>query len=101
MDKNLPANARDIGLLPALGRLHMPQNNYPCATTTEPACCWACESQLLSLYAATTEAYEPRACALQQEKPLQSEAQNLNRGAPARATRESLHKAMRTQWSQN
>lgn len=30
--------------------------------------------QLLSLNAATTEAHAPRACALQQRKPLQGEA---------------------------
>ena len=71
----------------------------PCATTTEPAL-WslqatsteahmpwahtlqllkpthsrACVPQLLSLCAATTETCAPRACAPQQEKPLQGEA---------------------------
>ena len=40
--------------------------------------------QLLSLHAATTEACAPRACALQQEKPLQWEASALQwRGVPA------------------
>ena len=34
----------------------------------------ACEPQLLSPHAATTEARAPRACALQQEKPPQREA---------------------------
>ena len=34
----------------------------------------ACEPQLLSLRAATTEARKPRACAPQQEKPPQWEA---------------------------
>ena len=42
------------------------------------------ELQLLSLCATTTEAREPRACALQQEKPWQWEAQALQwRVAPA------------------
>ena len=34
--KNLPANARDPGLISGLGRSHMPQGQLkPCATTTE------------------------------------------------------------------
>ena len=45
----------------------------------------ACESQLLSPRATTTEAHVPRAHALQQEKPLQREARALQRRvAPAR-----------------
>ena len=35
---------------------------------------WAHVPQLLSLHATTTEAHVPRACAPQQEKPLQWEA---------------------------
>ena len=41
----------------------------PCVTTTE-ARSRALKPQLLSPRAATTEASTPRACALQQEKPL-------------------------------
>ena len=37
MVENLPANARDMGSSPGLGRSHMPQSD------------WACEPQLLSL----------------------------------------------------
>ena len=51
VDKNLPANSRDTGLIPDLGRFHMPWSNY------------ACVPQLLSLCsspgAATTEAQGP------------------------------------------
>ena len=44
----------------------------------------ACEPQLLSPRATTTEARAPRARALQQEKPLQREARTLQRRvAPA------------------
>ena len=54
--------------------------------------------QLLSPRAATTEAHAPRACALQQEKPLQREAVALHgRGVPRVATRESPSAAMKTQ----
>ena len=37
MDKNLPANARDMGLIPDLGRSHMSQSNSQSllAITTE------------------------------------------------------------------
>ena len=60
MIDTLPVNARDTGLIPGLGRFHMPWSNQayvpqlnPHATTAEPTC--------------------PRACALQQEKPPQLE----------------------------
>ena len=51
VDKNLPANAGDTGLIPGPGRFHMPQQ--------------------LSLCTTTPEARLPRACAQQQEKPPQ------------------------------
>ena len=51
MVKSLPANAGDMGSIPGLGRFHMTQGNK------------APVPQLLSLHS--------RACALQQEKPLQ------------------------------
>ena len=59
MVKNLPtnANARDTGLIPDLGRPHMPRSNWPCVPP------------LLSLCSRTQE--------LQQEKPLQWEAHTL------------------------
>ena len=62
VDKNLPPNTGNMGLIPGLGRFCMPWDNY----TRAP--------QLLSLCAATNEAQVPRACALQQEKPPQLEA---------------------------
>ena len=64
-----PANAEDVGSVSGLGRFHMPWGNQ------------ACKPQLLDPSAATTEASSPRACALQQEKPLQWEACALQQGA--------------------
>ena len=69
---NQPANAGDMGLIPGLGRSHMPRS------------AWAFASQLLSPRAAATEASVPRARALQQEKPI---------------TMRSPHTAMKTQRS--
>ena len=71
--KNTPANAGDMGLIPGLGRSHMPQSNQahvPLLSLRSRAR----EPQLLSPRATTTEAQEPRACAPQQEKPPQWEA---------------------------
>ena len=39
VDKNLPVNGRDTGLISGVGRCHMPWSNGPRATTTEPMCC--------------------------------------------------------------
>ena len=37
MEKNLLANAGDIGSIPGLRRFHMPRSNWSlCATTTSP-----------------------------------------------------------------
>ena len=55
--KSPPANSGDTGLIPGLGRSHMPRGNL------------ACVPQLLSPYS--------RACAPQQEKPSQWEAHAL------------------------
>ena len=52
MVKDLPANARDVVLIPGPGRFLMPRGNL------------ACVAQLLELS-------HSRACAPQQEKPLQ------------------------------
>ena len=57
--RNSPANAGDTGMIPGLGRFHMP---------------WATQPQPLGLCAAATEARTPRAWAPQQEKSLQWEA---------------------------
>ena len=58
MVKNLSAIAGDTGLMPGQGRSYMPWGHR------------AHEPQLLSLSAATPEAHVPRACALQQHRPL-------------------------------
>ena len=42
LDKNPPANAGDMSLIPGLGKIPhaMAQSNLsPCTTTAEPACC--------------------------------------------------------------
>ena len=55
VEKNLPANARDIGSIPGLERCHMSRSNKAwCATTSELA--------LQSPQTATTEAHVPRPC---------------------------------------
>ena len=69
--KNPPANAGDTGLGPGLGRSHMPRSNEARAPQLLSLRSRACEPQLLSLSATTTEAHAPRARALQQEKPPQ------------------------------
>ena len=58
VDRNPPASAGDMDLIPGPGRSHMPWSNQ------------ACGPQLLRLGAITTEAWAPRACALQQQKQL-------------------------------
>ena len=71
MDRNLPANARDTGLIPGPGKIHMlkatkvpvPQLLSLCSRDPEP--------QLKSPCSPPTEAGAPRAHAPQQEKPLQ------------------------------
>ena len=55
MGKNLPADAGDTGLMPGLGRFHMPQSNCLCATTTEPML-WNPRAELQGPYSATREA---------------------------------------------
>ena len=73
VDRNLPANAGDMGLIPsprdptslALQLLS------PRATGVEACQLRVQEPQLLSPIAATTEAHVPRVCAPQQEKALQ------------------------------
>ena len=49
-------------------------NYWACALEPVSHNYWARVPQLLSPCAATTEAHTPRACAQQQEKPLQREA---------------------------
>ena len=56
VDRSLPANARDTGMIPGLGGFHMPQG------ASKP---------MHHNYWATTEALASRACASQQENLLQ------------------------------
>ena len=74
--KNLPANAKDTGLIPGPGRSHMPQSNEA-HTQLLSLCSRAWEPQILRPPAIATEACVPKAHTLQQEKPLQWEARTL------------------------
>ena len=80
--KNLPANAGDTGSSPGPGRSHMPQSNEARAPQLLSLRSRACEPQLLSPHATTTEALAPRARAPQQKKPPQWEAHALQRRVP-------------------
>ena len=55
--RSLPANAGDMGLIPGLGRFHMPQSNKACAPQLLSLCSRAQEPQLLYLCATTTDAH--------------------------------------------
>ena len=80
-----PANAGDTGLGPCPGGSHMPWSNWARVPQLLSLCSRACEPQLLSPRATTTEAHAPRAHAPEQEKPLQWEARAQQwRVAPAR-----------------
>ena len=82
--KNPPANAGDTGLSPGPGRSHMLRSNWAHAPQLLSLRSRAHEQQLLNPRATTTEAHVPRACAPQQEKPLQWEARAWQqRVAPA------------------
>ena len=69
VDQNPPANAGDTSLVSGLGRFHMPRSNEACAPPLSSPSPRAWDPQLLSPRAAATEDHEPRAHALQQEKP--------------------------------
>ena len=69
--KNLPAKAGDMGSNPGPGRSHMPRSNEAHAPQLQSLLSRACEPQLLSPRATTTEARVPRSCAPWQEKPVQ------------------------------
>ena len=63
----------------------MRHNYWVCALEPASHNYWACVPQLLSPHDTTTEARTPRACALQQERPLQWEARTPQWGVdPAR-----------------
>ena len=56
-DRDLPANAGDMGLIPGLGRFQMPQSNKATAPQLLSLCSRAQEPQLLCLCATTTDAH--------------------------------------------
>ena len=58
MDRNSPARAGDMGLIPGLGRFHMPCNS------------WACGPQLVSPRSATGETTAVRSPHHNEEQPL-------------------------------
>ena len=57
--KDLPASAGDMGSIPGLGRVHMPQGNYTHAPQLLSLCSRDRALQRLSLPTATTKAQEP------------------------------------------
>ena len=76
--KNPPADTGDMGSSPGPGRSHMPQSNYAHAPQLSSLRSRACEPELLSPRATTTEVCVPRARTPQQEKPPQWEAAYRN-----------------------
>ena len=68
---NLPANAGDTGSSPGPEGCHMPRNNWARVPQLLSLRSRACEPQLPSPCAATTEARAPRVHAPQQEMPPQ------------------------------
>ena len=71
VDKNLPASSGDTGSIPGPGRCHTMQSNWASEPQPLSPCSRACKPQPVSPCATTTEARLSRACAPQQEKPLQ------------------------------
>ena len=69
--KNPPGSAGDTGSSPGPGGSHMPRSNWAREPQLLGLCSRACEPQLLSLSATTTEARAPRAHVPQQGRPLQ------------------------------
>ena len=57
--KNLPVNTEDAGLIPGLGRFHVPLSNKACVPQLLSLCSRAWELQLLSSRAAAIEAHVP------------------------------------------
>ena len=71
VDKNLSANTGNMDLVPGPGRPHLLWNNKEYVPPVLSPYSKAFKLQLLGLRAATPEAHTPRACAPQQDKPLQ------------------------------
>ena len=79
VDKNSLASAGDSGSIPNLGRSHIDAEQLsPRARTTAARMLRGRTPQLLSPHAATTEIHAPRACVLQQERPLSEESEHCN-----------------------
>ena len=64
----------DMGSIPGLEGFHMPQGNYDPVPQLLSLCSRAQEPKWLNLQATATESACLRACAPQEEKPLQWEA---------------------------
>ena len=79
MVKNPAANAGDMGSSFGPGRSHMLRSKEACAPQLLGLRSRACEPQLLSPYASTTEAHAPRSHALQQEKPCNEQPVHHNK----------------------
>ena len=69
--KDLPTKARDMGSIAGPRSSHMSRGSHGHASQLLSPLSRACEPQLLSLDAVTTEAQTPTTCALKQEKPSQ------------------------------
>ena len=80
--KNPPSKAGDTGSSPGPGRSHMLQSNWAREPQLLSLHSRACEPQLLSPRAATTEARVPGARAPQQEKPLQRSPHTARKSSP-------------------
>ena len=70
-ERDPPANAGDVGSSPGPGRSHMRRSSWARVPQLLSLRSGACEPQLLSPRATTTETRVPRAHAPQQEKPPQ------------------------------
>ena len=79
--KHLPASSGDMCLIPDLQRSHMRWSNWARVPQLLSLCSKAQEPQLLSLQATVTAARMPRACARQQGRPRQWEADTRRVGA--------------------
>ena len=77
--KNPAANAEDVGSIPGLGRSHVAWSNEARVLQLLSRCSRARELQLLHPCAAATEAREPGARVLQQEKHHSEKSPQLER----------------------
>ena len=94
VDKNLPANTRDTGLIPDLGRSHILQSNKAHAPQLPSLCSRAHKPQLLDLWDATIEGCEPRDCSRTGESTVIS----LSTATKSSPHSLQLEKARAQQW---